>query len=83
MAADKVGDGDGRMHAMFLREWLGTLRIILIVIMRCGIVAKPRMGPLNNRIVPVNITLVFFIGKNTEPTFSYPDENVTNVFLPG
>jgi hypothetical protein len=30
MAADKVGDGDGRVHAMFLMEWLGTLRIILI-----------------------------------------------------
>ena len=37
MTADKIGNGDGRMHAMFLMEWLGTLRIILIA--RCDAVA--------------------------------------------
>jgi hypothetical protein len=37
MAADKVGDGYGGTHAMFLMEWLGTLRIILIA--QCDAVA--------------------------------------------
>jgi len=37
VAADKIGNGDGRMHAMFLMEWLGTLRIILIA--QCDAVA--------------------------------------------
>jgi hypothetical protein len=30
MAADKIGDGDRGMHAMYLMEWLGTDWIILI-----------------------------------------------------
>jgi hypothetical protein len=34
MAADKVRDGDGGMHAAFLMDWLGTDGIIVIA--GCG-----------------------------------------------
>jgi hypothetical protein len=74
MAADKVRDGNGGMQAAFLMEWLGTDGIIVIA--GCGFASGHN---------PADKTAdyCFFEGITLESMVSYPDENMTNIFLPG
>jgi hypothetical protein len=73
MAADKVGDADKGMHAMFLMVWLGSDWVILIA----GGNAENRQGAERKNADPS-----FLSRLKIYPAFSYLHENVTNVFIP-